>query len=107
MSIKGIHLINEYLLGIYGLDKYEISLNFFLGIATGALLFVVIFEVIHQEKSKINVSGLLQFGAILFGFIITVLIKILCGDPKFIEESQSENDVTELTPPRVVDKILG
>ena len=26
---------------------------------------------------------------------------------KFIEESQSENDVTELTPPRVVDKILG
>ena len=79
----------------------------FLGIATGALLFVVIFEVIHQEKSKINVSGLLQFGAILFGFIITVLIKILCGDPKFIEESQSENDVTELTPPRVVDKILG
>ena len=52
---------------------------YFSGIATGALLFVVIFEVIHLEKSKINVSGLLQFGAILFGFVVTVLIKILSG----------------------------
>ena len=92
-----------------------------LGVCSGALLYVVIFEVIHLEKTKINVSGLLQFGALLFGFIITVLIKILSkskviykcqlftsydqyitflgGDSQMTEESQVEESVTELPPP--------
>ena len=47
------------------------------GLASGAMFYNVILEVIHQEKLRKNVSGLLQFGSILFGFIITVLIKIL------------------------------
>lgn len=40
-------------------------------------MYVVIFEVMHFEKSKKNVTGMVQFGSILIGFIVTVLIKIL------------------------------
>ena len=47
------------------------------GVACGGLLYAVIVDVIHIEKCRGNVSGLLQFGALLFGFIVTVLIKIL------------------------------
>jgi len=71
------------------------------GLASGAMFYNVILEVIHQEKLRKNVSGLLQFGSILFGFIITVLIKILSANDEYseyLEESQSANS-TALPPP--------
>jgi len=86
-----------------GVHTTPIELYIFIvkGIATGALLFVVIFEVIHQEKSKINVSGLLQFGAILFGFVVTVLIKILSGgkEQENMLVNESQNITDEISAP--------
>lgn len=59
-------------------ESNYVIIVFFAGIASGAILYVVIFEVIHREKSRYDtVPGLLQFGAILFGFVIVVLVKIL------------------------------
>lgn len=71
----------------------------FVGVAAGALLYVVIVEVIHQEKSKEKLSGLLQFGSLLFGFIITVLIKILSSS-EMTSDDPTETP-TELPPPIV------
>merc|ERR1711997_497527 len=82
-----------------GISSIESSLEIYIvtGVASGAIFYIVILEVIHQEKSRQNVSGLLQFGSILFGFIVTVLIKILSTPPP--EQDADEMAVTELPPP--------
>merc|ERR1712223_1207282 len=83
-----------------GISSIQSSLEIYIvtGVTSGAIFYIVILEVIHQEKSRQNVSGLLQFGSILFGFIVTVLIKILSTPPPE-QDATDETVVTELPPP--------
>jgi len=84
-----------------GISSIESNLEIYIitGVASGAILYLVILEVIHQEKSRQNVSGLLQFGSLLFGFIITVLIKILSTPPVQNVNENVPLVSTELPPP--------
>merc|ERR1712223_287174 len=83
-----------------GISSIESQLEIYIvtGVASGAIFYLVMLEVIHQEKSRQNVSGLLQFGSILFGFIVTVLIKILSTPPV-----QDTNEIEPTPPPEVTD----
>jgi len=83
-----------------GISSIESHLEIYIvtGVASGAIFYLVMLEVIHQEKSRQNVSGLLQFGSILFGFIVTVLIKILSTPPV-----QDTNEIEPTPPPEVTD----
>eukprot|EP00093_Oithona_nana_P007825 07825.XXX_31619_29896_1 [CDS] Oithona nana genome sequencing. len=80
-----------------GISATESLLNLLIikGVACGALFYAFL-EVIHVEKCRTSVSGLLQFGALLFGFIITVLIKILSS-------AADENDILELNNTNTTD----
>ena len=50
-------------------------MKYFLGIAAGTLLYVVMFEVLNRERMK-EVSGLLQLVGVLLGFGVMLLIEI-------------------------------
>jgi len=86
-----------------GISVTESLLNVLIikGVACGALFYAFL-EVIHVEKCRTSVSGLLQFGALLFGFIITVLIKILSSAAD--ENEMLEVDITNATdlPPPII-----
>lgn len=87
-----------------GISSIESNLEIYIitGVASGAILYLVILEVIHQEKLRQNVSGLLQFGSLLFGFIITVLIKILSTPPV-----QNVNEIVPLVSTELPPPIIG
>ena len=51
------------------------TLEIFVGIAAGTLLYVVMFEVLNRERMK-EVSGLLQLVGVLLGFGVMLLIEI-------------------------------
>ena len=78
----------------------SISIPIVKGVAAGAISFYFC-QVIHQEKTKLNISGLLKFGSILFGFIVTVLIKILSTGSEMSSESEIVDEITEIPPPLV------
>ena len=73
-----IFVLNSLIYTGIGITATESKLDLliFKGVACGALFYAFL-DVFHVEKCRTSVSGLLQFGALLFGFIITVLIKIL------------------------------
>jgi len=88
-------------IGISSTEK-ELEIYIVTGVASGAIFYLVMLQVIHQEKLRQNVSGLLQFGSILFGFIVTVLIKILSTPPvQDANEIAPPPEATELPPPIV------
>ena len=48
------------------------------GIAGGTIIYVVMFEILSRERAK-DVPGLLQFAAIIIGFLIMMIIQIFGG----------------------------
>ncbi len=84
------------------------------GLAAGLILYIVVINVFHREKCRENVSGLLQYGSALMGFVLVVMIKILGGNGSMgMEQEDSATIVddydifenttttTELPPPLV------
>ena len=49
--------------------------HFYIGLAAGTILYVVVFEVLQREKTR-RVHGLLQFAFIILGFVIMLLVEI-------------------------------
>lgn len=54
------------------------------GIAAGTILYVVMFEVLQREKARAHIQGILQFGAVLTGFVVMVLIHTLGSETGYI-----------------------
>ena len=48
----------------------------FQALAGGTLIYVVVFEVLQREKSKVHVSGMAQLAFVIIGFSVLMCIEI-------------------------------
>ena len=54
---------------------YSLAVGSLQAIAAGTLLFVAFFEILQREKSKENVSGMLQLAFVVAGFTLMYLVE--------------------------------
>ena len=57
---------------------YYMSVGVLQALASGTILYVVVFEILQRERSK-NINGLLQFLSIIVGFSIMMTVEFLGG----------------------------
>ena len=57
---------------------YYMSVGVLQALASGTILYVVVFEILQRERSK-NINGLLQFLFIIVGFSIMMTVEFLGG----------------------------
>ena len=58
-----------------GSQVSDVLVNTLQGLAAGTLLYVVMLEVLSRERQK-HLPGLLQFTAVILGFIIMLIIQL-------------------------------
>lgn len=64
-----------------GSQVSDVLVNTLQGLAAGTLLYVVMLEVLSRERQK-HLPGLLQFTAVILGFIIMLIIQLFVHEPE-------------------------
>lgn len=57
---------------------YHMVVGTLQALASGTIIYVVVFEILERERSK-TVSGLLQLLFVVLGFLIIIMVEILAG----------------------------
>ena len=60
-------------------NAYNVTVGVLQGLAGGTLLYVCVFEILEREKSKKNVSGLLQLLFVILGFSTLMLVEMFAS----------------------------
>jgi len=59
-------------------SSYYLSVAVLQALASGTILYVVVFEILERERSK-SISGLVQLCFVIFGFAVLLTVELLAG----------------------------
>ena len=59
-------------------STFDLAIGIIQGLASGTLMYVIVFEVFQREKAKEEILGIVQLAFVILGFVAMLIVELTC-----------------------------